>query len=1147
MTKPLTLLNVLKLMAIAVTLYSNLIGAEERLSEQPLANDLEFFEGKVRPLLIARCRECHGEEKPQSNLRLDSREAILEGGESGPAAVAGKPNESLLIDVLQYRGNIQMPPKAKLPEAEIAIFTEWVRRGMPWPESSRLMASKVGSKSGSTGFTDEQKAFWAFQHIRPVTLPNVVQEDWLRSPLDRFVLAGLESRMMRPAPAADKRTFIRRLTLDLIGLPPTRDEVADFLADTTPDNVERVIDRLLASPRYGERWARHWLDVARYADSNGLDENLAYGNAFRYRDYVIRVFQNDTPYDQFLTEQIAGDLLELRSPVTTDSSNSVAAPPNPWIAENSFDRLTATGFLSLGAKMLAEDDPVKMQMDIIDEQIDTLARSVMGLTLGCARCHDHKFDPISIEDYYSLAGIFKSTTTMENFSVVAKWQERPLATADQIHSRDELRQGANEQKKLLEQFLASSTDEVLNPARALVGSYLLAATFEQQRSIRLQNAQPRGAFCIGQPPPAAILIEAEDYARGNVSKDRTTYGADIGVLVDRGEAPNFAEYDLDLDSAAVYQIELRYAAKESRQVKIFLNGQLIRIDGASKVTGAWTPDGQEWFVQAIVGLRVGRNVIRLEQPKAFPHIDKLLLTREDESANTRLAGLTAQHTAAAQAIVTATVITSVVQQWIKYLDQTKDEPASLLTAWHQFVASKQLTVEICNTTNGVGRLLGDSQPASLIELAIRYQALFDDSVSAWNTLTSREEGHRAKALEDPLEERSRRILIDPQGPFGTPVDIESLFSDQVRKSLADRRAELTRRNGSIPNFPEVMSVSDATPENLRIHLRGSHRTLGKEVPRRFPQIIAGENQNPLTQGSGRLELAEWLTSASHPLTARVMANRVWLWHFGQGLVRSPDNFSSLGERASHPELLDWIACEFRGGNVRSPRTWGLKSFHRKLISSATYRMSTQHNDVYAESDPENRLMWRFHRRRMEVEVLRDSILAVSGAIDETPGGTSLTTPNRNYVTSTASINPAVYSSQRRSVYLPVVRSALYEFFSAFDFADPSTMNGQRDHTTVAPQALFMMNSEFVLRQCQTLYDQRLATSPSSTSERITTLYELAYSRPPTASEISRASDYLAHFRAVTSQLLWNPNEVDSKAWVSLCRAVLAANEFLYIE
>jgi hypothetical protein len=594
-------------------------------------------------------------------------------------------------------------------------------------------------------------------------------------------------------------------------------------------------------------------------------------------------------------------------------------------------------------------------------------------------------------------------------------------------------------------------------------------------------------------------------------------------------------------------MELRYAAKESRQVKIFLNGQLIRIDGASKVTGAWTPDGQEWFVEAIVGLRVGRNVIRLEQPKAFPHIDKLLLTREDESANTRLAGLTAQHTAAAQAIVTATVIPSVVQQWIKYLDQTKDEPASLLTAWHQFVASKQLTVEICNTTNGVGRLLGDSQPASLIELAIRYQALFDDSVSAWNTLTSREEGHRAKALEDPLEERSRRILIDPQGPFGTPVDIESLFSDQVRKSLADGRAELTRRNGSIPNFPEVMSVSDATPENLRIHLRGSHRTLGKEVPRRFPQIIAGENQNPLTQGSGRLELAEWLTSASHPLTARVMANRVWLWHFGQGLVRSPDNFGSLGERASHPELLDWIACEFRGGNVRSPRTWGLKSFHRKLISSATYRMSTQHNNVYAESDPENRLMWRFHRRRMEVEVLRDSILAVSGAIDETPGGTSLTTPNRNYVTSTASINPAVYSSQRRSVYLPVVRSALYEFFSAFDFADPSTMNGQRDHTTVAPQALFMMNSEFVLRQCQTLYDQRLATSPSSTSERITTLYELAYSRPPTASEISRASDYLAHFRAVTSQLLWNPNEVDSKAWVSLCRAVLAANEFLYIE
>ncbi len=393
------------------------------------AADDAFFEAKVRPLLISKCMECHGAEKPKAGLRLDSREALLTGGESGPAAIVGKPDESLLVDVISYRNTVQMPPKSKLPDAEIATLTDWVRRGLPWPNSKPKGPTPVMANITPTDFNEEQKSFWAFQPVRHESPPPVKNEVLIRSPIDRFILAELEANGLNVSREADRRTLIRRVTLDLIGLPPTPDEVAEFVTDPAADALERLVDRLLGSPRYGERWARHWLDVARYADSNGLDENLAYGNAFRYRDYVVKSMREDKPYDRFLLEQIAGDLL-----VPSDAKHL----SKPATDTESFDGLIATGFLCLGAKMLAEDDPVKMQMDIIDEQVDTISRAVMGLTMGCARCHDHKFDPLSTEDYYGLAGIFKSTQTMDTFTVVARWHERPLASSEQLRHRDEL-------------------------------------------------------------------------------------------------------------------------------------------------------------------------------------------------------------------------------------------------------------------------------------------------------------------------------------------------------------------------------------------------------------------------------------------------------------------------------------------------------------------------------------------------------------------------------------------------------------------------------------------------------------------------------------------------------------------------------------
>lgn len=1097
-------------LGFVLTLLARSVGADDVTPA-----DAEFFESKVRPLLVARCHECHSADKVKSGLRLDSRDAILVGGESGPAAVPGKPNDSLLVDVISYRNSVQMPPKAKLPDTEIATLTEWIKRGLPWP-NSKPVTSPSSTSNGPRSFTDEEKSFWAFRPVKPLPPPAVQRADWPRSPIDRFILAELEANGLQPAPEMDRSKLLRRITIDLTGLLPTPDEVDQFLGDDSPDALERIVDRLLASPRYGERWARHWLDVARYADSNGLDENLAYANAYRYRDYVVKSFREDKPYDRFVIEQIAGDLLE------------------PGSSEDSrFDALVATGFLCLGAKMLAEDDPVKMQMDIIDEQVDTIGRAFLGLTMGCARCHDHKFDPVTMDDYYGLAGIFKSTHTMDTFTVVARWRERPLATPEQIQTRDQLQQQATAQKQIVDKRRSDAANTILKDAKNRLKDYLLAATYDTLRSEQLKTAKPRGDTPGANVFPGALLIEAEDYARGNVLKDRESYGREIGVLVNQGETPNFAEYDINIANAGAYQFELRYAAAGSRPVKVFINGKLIKSDAASQVTGAWTPDAQKWFVESFVALSTGTNVVRLEQPQFFPHIDKLLLTPLDSSAQSEFSkiksyGLTSQSTNREKLVL------SILLQWTKAIDAAKDDSKSIWAPWHQFLAGKLQPAEDAISK----RLYGDALPSTLDDLAARYEQLFADAQQAWADLKATETGKEIKTLPDPALEAARLFLNDPKGPFALPSDIESSFPPETVAQLKLDREELARRESLVPKFAETMAVSDSKPENLKIHLRGNHLTLGREVPRQLPAILLNHHSRDLTDGSGRLQLARWLASPEHPLTSRVIVNRVWQWHFGQGLVRSPDNFGRLGERPSHPNLLDWLASDF-SANRQTSQAWSLKSLHRRLIPTATYRQSTQSNPAATLHDPENRLLWRFHRQRMNVETLRDSLLQISSSLDETPGGTLLPTANRAYVTSTANVNPAIYNSTRRAVYLPVVRSALYDVFTAFDFADPSTSAGLRDQTTIAPQALFMMNSQFVLDQSRSLATQLLEQHDLDPSAKVGRLYNIAYSRSPSAAETVRALNYINQLEAASA--------TNQQAWTSLTRTILSANEFIYIE
>jgi hypothetical protein len=989
-------------------------------------------------------------------------------------------------------------------------------------------------------FTAEEKSFWSFQPVVDPRVPGVKDTGWPRSPLDHFILAGLESKRLRPAPAADKRTLIRRATFDLIGLPPTPQEINSFLADDSPDAFSRVVDRLLASPHYGERWARHWLDVARYADSNGMDENLAYGNAWRYRDYVVAAFNADKPYDQFVREQIAGDLIERgsrESAVGSRAENRRIASAN---TANSLlptaSPVVATGFLSLGAKMLAEDDPVKMEMDIIDEQVDTIGRTFLGLTLGCARCHDHKYDPIRMDDYYSLAGIFKSTKTMENFKVVARWHERPIGSAEEIERQRAHQQQVAAKKGEVDAIVKEANDALLREARRHVADYLLAATeLERQNALvadlksQLTNLKSDTSDAV-LLPPGTILIEAENYARGNVKKEFTGYGEKIGVIYNQGELPNVAEYDVELAEAGAYQLELRFAAAESRPVKLFINGKLVKAGAATKTTGSWFPDTQVWSPEGIFALAAGKNTIRLERDQPFPHFDKVALVRQQSAVG----AITAAPKTPEQLAAEHGLNIEILQQWVRYLSQTRSDSDSVLSAWHALVALRPAVAD--------GVLFGDLKTAALRGLAARYQELSDEADRAWRELKDSKDGKDVKELPDRAEESLRILLYDPKGPFALPPKPDLYYAAETTAELTRQRAEIASLEKSFTPLPDAMGVTDGKVENLRVHLRGNHLTLGNEMSRRFPRIIAGESQSPLDdQQSGRLHLAEWLTQPENPLPARVMVNRIWRWHFGEALVRSTDNFGRLGDRPANPQLLDWLAARFVENG------WSMKSLHRLIMLSATYQMSTAYNESAAAIDPENRLHWRMNRRRLEAEAIRDAILAASGQLDPTLGGSLLDTANRAYVKGYPNSVYDKYDFNRRSIYLPVLRSMLYDVFQAFDFADPSTPNGERATTTVAPQALFMMNSMLVGDQTRHLATSLLADGSLDDSARISAAYERTVGRSATAQETTRAFDFLRRYEAALELQKINSDERRIRSWQAFCRTILASNEFIFVE
>jgi hypothetical protein len=975
----------------------------------PTKEQLDFFEKKVRPILTNNCYSCHSIEqgKNKGGYTLDTADAARKGGDTGAGIVPGNPEKSLMYAALTYKDeDLQMPPTSKggkLKDKEIATIAEWIKMGAPDP---RKEPAKQGKMSG---LTDQAKSHWAFQPVKnykSIPVPQNRNQAWCRTPIDAFILQKLEANSMLPSPDADKETLLRRAYYDLIGMPPSPAEVQAFIADQSQGAWAKVIDKLLASPHYGERWGRYWLDSARYADTIGGDGNTnngrndyRYAHAWTYRDYVIRSMNEDKPYNLFIEEQLAADYLypikpadktsstpakpttpakTAAKPATADPLNlgkkvaltppqkpatpgktspSGAGTPQPTMtsggeptmmmsggtgseggtgAEMIGDpRLAALGFLTVGERFNNNND-------IINDRIDVVSKGFLGLTVSCARCHDHMFDPVSMADYYAMHGVFASITEPA---------DKPLISATDPAQRADY----EAKKKAIEaenrEIYYNNVEHWLNLWQAKPTAYLKAALLREDRSEKAQQERDR---LIQSEQLDGIL--ANYY--GRVLNEGNRVFGPIYKLRDVKRS----EWDTHAPLVMKYiEGEKRYNALVMRALR----------------------EANPQNMDQVLG--VYNNLLTRVAPK----VNGLVKAFRTASGDT-----------------------------IPGYD--KDELEIMLGAF-------------------------DLAPASLVD-------------GNWI--------RRATA--------------------GWPVQ----FTGRARFVFA----KLNDLDLSHPGAPaRAMVVQDrSNPTNSSILLRGQANTPGERVPRRFIDILSpGHKAQPFTKGSGRLELAKAITSKDNPLTARVLVNRVWMHHFGEGFVRTPDDLGTMSEKPTHPELVDYLASWFMESG------WSMKKLHKFIMLSRVYQASSHTRKEYAEKDPDNRLLWRANVRRLDFEAIRDSLLVFSGRLDPRLGGQPVNITDEPY-------------TYRRSIYGYIDRGNVPELMGHFDFSDPDMPNSKRTTTVVPQQALFLMNSPMAVDVARRVIARPEFKTADSDQRRVFALYNILFQRQPKPSELAFAINYIKH-------------------------------------
>ena len=945
-----------------------------RADDAPRPDQVEFFETKVRPVLVEHCYSCHSAtaKKLKANLLLDSAAGLMKGGESGPVIVSGEPAKSRLVDAIHYQNvDLQMPPKKKLAEKQIADLTAWVKMGAPWPASTATTATVAHAE----GFDLQKRkaSHWSWQPVRPVPAPAVKDAAWPRSEIDAFVLARLEENGLAPAAPADGRTLARRAFFDLTGLPPTPAEVNQFVNDPSANAFESLVDRLLASPHFGERWGRHWLDLVRYAETFGHEFDYPIPNARQYALYVIRAMNADVPYDQLVSEHVAGDLL-----------------PNPRLhpTEGFNESLIGSGFWYLGEQVHGPVDVRQHQADRIDNQIDVFGKAFQGLTIACARCHDHKFDAIATKDYYALYGVLEST----------RMQQALLDPGGKIGE------------------VVARMNQIRAEANQLVG-------------------KPQTPV---SPASAGSAFE---------TFDKTDYREWFPTGWAFGDAPTQpGDWDSCARGARLAPPGVAHSGMLSKKLRGVLRSRSFIIPGHS-------------IDYHLAGVDPGCRV-------------RLIIDG-----------------------YTMDAYNGVLFPGISFPVDTGGK-----FQWHRqdvkMYAGHRAHIEIIDEGDGW--------------IAV-------DEIRFNNGDTTR-----------PAREDSDPAPIAPD--------------EVLAAKLAEIAKRLDQEAESVPEPMRALAVADGDGVDGRVFLRGSHKTLGEAVPRRFIEAIVSAGSPTASPGSARLEIARRLTDPSNPLTARVFVNRVWHHLFGRGIVPSVDDFGVMGQPPTHPQLLANLADRF------VKEGWSLKRLVRAMMLTSTYQMASVSTDPLAkEVDPQNMLLHRMPVRRLEAEAVRDAILAVSGRLDRTvypPPVEVHLTPFMEGRGRPQQSGP-LDGEGRRSVYISVRRNFLPPIMLAFDFPVPFNTIGRRTVSNVPAQALILLNDPFVVEQATTWAKIVFAEPGLSPRQRIERMYEQAFARPPTDQEADEAIAFL-HAQGKALGLSTDDRVNDVRVWADLAHVLFNVKEFIFV-
>ena len=959
------------------------------LSEEPTKEQLDFFESKIRPLLAEKCYKCHSQEagKMKGSLTLDTVDATRNGGETGPGVVPGDLEKSLVYKAITYTDkDLEMPPSSsggKLSDQEIADVAAWIKMGAPDPRKEPAKASKL------SGLTEKARSHWSYQPLKKrVKIPANKNQQWCRTPIDAFILQKLEAKGILPSPDANREILLRRAYYDMIGLPPSPAEIAAFLADPAPNAWEKVIDRLLASPHYGERWGRYWLDTARYADTRGGDFNnnnmradYRYANAWTYRDYVVRSFNEDKPYNQFIIEQIAADELypikplaailpaspapAPAAPKTAAAKPGTAAQPTAPADSAMMDgmmgasasgmklglgevagnpNLAALGFLTVGMRFNNAND-------LINDRIDVVTKGFLGVTVSCARCHDHMFDPIPQSDYYALHGVFASSDEPE---------DKPLIAAPDPALRADYEKKVAEVEKENRDIYYNQVEHWLNLLHAKPAEYMQAGMFSRRGGEKALQARQE---LISK---SQLDTPFTNYLQRFTNSSHPVFGP----------AKKFEELDGDFSQRA---------AKVLKEIQ----------------TGRYN--------QLVVDALVKANPASMSQVySAYEDLSKKMAPK--------LRGL-------APALKAAT--TETVAGY---------SPAEL-----EFLAG----------------------PFSIVAGPKATPDWIRDAIGGWN---------------NQMTGRARFV-------FAKLNDLELTHPGAPARAM--------------------VMVDKTRPQDSKLLLRGQTNTPADTVPRGFLSILSPEGKSqPFKKGSGRLELAQAIASKDNPLTPRVLINRVWMRHFGEGFVRTPDDIGVMSEQPSHPELLEYLASWFVDESASGGR-WSLKKLHKFIMLSRVYQASSyipKGGAKYVEIDPDNRLLWRANVRRLDFEAFRDSLLAMSGRLDAKMGGQPVNITDEPYFDANG--------RARRSIYGYIDRGALPELMAHFDFSDPDMPNSKRTTTIVPQQALFLMNSPMSIDVARQIIARSEFQRADSDLRRVFTLYRIVFQRQPMPDEIRIGLDFV---------------------------------------